>query len=337
MIVSDFDLKVTEKNTATKESDTDIIAESSHRKALRGLGTPRELRRKRIGLPFLVDGLIKKGYHTVLYGNSGTNKTTIIMNFCIRAVERYPELEILYCLLDGSDEIAIQLEEAMPNSATVVSDTTSDEILKLLTNAMKHENLDNMVIVFDTYKKFQEKVNDKGSNTVFLKLVRAFVNAGATVLSIAHTNKDKATFSGTAEMEQDTDGMIRFDAIDDIERVGYRLVSLSKEERCRWQFVETTYTTPAMPTINDVVEVPYLDLKRYQDEKEDTNDIGDIKHLLGSSDFNTASDLMKAVSSTLGMSTRDTRKILNTYDGRHWFSSYDKNNKNAKRFTLLKQ
>lgn len=335
------DEKVVVQMQAASKKDKTIMAKNrtstSYREALRKLGTPRELRLKRIGLPFLVDGLIKKGYHTVLYGNSGTNKTTITMKFCVDIIKRYPDMEILYCLLDGSDEIAIQLEETLPNNATVVSDASSSEIIKMLTETMEKENLDDMVVVFDTYKKFQEKVNDKGSNTTFLKLVRRFVNAGATVLSIAHTNKDKATFSGTAEMEQDTDGMIRFDAIDDIEDEGYRLVSLSQEERCRWQFVESTYRTPSLPTINDVTQVEYIDLKRYQHENEDASDIEDIKNILGSNDFKTVAELTKAVQASLGLSVRDARKILNTYDGRHWFSSNDKHNKNAKRFTLLKQ
>lgn len=309
----------------------------SKREELRRMGTPRELRLKRIKLPFLVDGLIKKGYHTVLYGNSGTNKTSITMSFCADIVKDNPEMEVVYCLLDGSDEIAIQLEEAIPHRATVISDTSSVEIIEQLTAVMEEDSLDNLIVVFDTYKKFQEMVNDKGHNTRFLKLVRRFVNAGATVLSIAHTNKDKASFSGTAEMEQDTDGMIRFDAIDDIENDGYRLVSLSKGARCRWQFAEASYKTPRVPTITDVEKIDYIDLKRYQNEDEDASDIEEIKTLLGFNDFNTVEDLLKAVRANIGLSVRDARKMLNIYDGRHWFSSNDKNNKNAKRFTLLRQ
>lgn len=332
-----FIIEPSETLLSSKRLDTDIIPQVTLRQRLRELGTPRELRLKRIGLPFLIDGLIKKGYHTILYGNSGTNKTSVTMSFCIDIIRDNPEMEILYCLLDGSDEIAIQLEEAAPEHVTVVSDTTSGEIISLLTETMKQENLDNLVIVFDTYKKFQEMVNDKGSNTRFLKLVRRFVNAGATVLSIAHTNKDKASFSGTAEMEQDTDGMIRFDAIEDIEHPGYKLVSLSQEERCRWEFVEATFRTPAIPTINNVVRVEYLDLKRYQNEDSDTHDIEEIKVLLGNNDFKTVAELLKAVQSNLGLSTREAKKMLNNYDGRQWFSSNDKHNNNARRFTLLKQ
>mgnify|MGYP000706314670 CR=1 FL=1 len=73
-----------------------------------------------------------------------------------------------------------------------------------------------------------------------MHLIKEVCKLGATFISLGHTNKDGERYSGTAEIEQDSDGVLRIDGID--EANNQTVSTIKKGGRCRFDVKETSFT-----------------------------------------------------------------------------------------------
>ncbi len=251
------------KQLLDSRKDTAIVAHGLS--ALTKFATNIERLEEMTSRKFLIEGLIQEKSHTVIYGASGTGKTTLMFYFIKEAKKNNPELVTFYFLLDGADQIAL-------NGARYYDDQDTLHILnlvqakyimtELLNNIAGKVDLSNVLFIFDTYKKFQSDVNNKGANSKHMHILRELTSLGATVVSIAHTNKDGKNFSGTAEMEQDADAVIKVNKMIDAEDKSVMTISLSEGGRIRWKLEPRSYRLPRNNPDPQLVEpVEYVDMK----------------------------------------------------------------------------
>ncbi len=278
---------------------------------------------ERIDRKFYVPGVIQEKTHVVLFGNSGTGKTTIGFFLMKKILDENPGVKIMYFLLDGADLIAYNARNFIPNDRlTIIMNENAQDILNDINSEVKARvDLRGTIYVFDTYKKFQNDVNSKKANTQHLDLIRKVTALGATCISIAHTNKDGGTFSGNAEIEQDTDGVIRFDRLADLEREGMMTVSLTAGARVRWKFEECSFRMPQYdPDPARVESINYLNINKWKDESNDMAAIDAIKEVIENSGEKgiVQGELIKKVSEENGIGRNTAGEKAKQYAGRHW-------------------
>ena len=85
----------------------------------------------------------------------------------------------------------------------------TDKLAQLIGQLTKDNEAMGQVIILDTLKKFTDLM-DKKAATAFGKLARSFVGAGGTIITLAHTNKNrndegKRVFGGTSDILDDCD------------------------------------------------------------------------------------------------------------------------------------
>ncbi len=282
---------------------------------------------ERVNRKFYIDGIIQEKTHVVLFGNSGTGKTTIGFYLMSEIIRTNPNVKIFYFLLDGADQIALNARNFMPDPRmTIIMDANASEIMESIHHKVKaKESQQDTIYVFDTYKKFQNDVNNKKLNTQHLDLIRKITSLGATCVSIAHTNKDGGTFSGNAEIEQDTDGVIRFDRLEDAQNKEMMTVSLTAGARVRWRFIERSFRLPTSNPDPRLVEpIEYTDISKWQGEKEDMREIAIIKtviaHVTNPGGI-AQTDLVNRLNKEEMMGLNTARELLIKYAGRHWARS----------------
>ncbi len=271
----------------------------------------------------LVLGLIQEKTHVLLYGDSGTGKTTITFYLLKAMLDENPDLEVVYFLLDGADQIALNARNFIQSERfNIVMNKTAAEILNDLALEVKNKaDLQGMVYVFDTYKKFQNDVNNKKLNTQHLDAMRKLTSQGATCISIGHTNKDSGTFSGNAELEQDTDGVVRFNRLVDVADKEQMTVSLTEGARIRYRFQECSFRMPTNnPHPAKVEPTEFLDTQQWRDEKEDMRDIESTKNVIrdaGEKGIVQAA-LIDKLSKEEMIGRNRAGDLLKKYISRHW-------------------
>ena len=272
---------------------------------------------------FLIDDLIKDGTVVVVYGRGGGGKTTIVLYWCISMIE--DGKNVVYINMDGDNPMTKELVRKYPRKFLPVQKGGAiSQLEKLFT--IPAAIAKKTVIVFDTYKKFVGDVNLKRDNKEFMEKLRELQQKGATLIPIAHTNKDSKAVSGTADVEQDGDGMLRVDSIKNADNS--ITISVKQGGRTRWQVEPKTYVVPSCMTPNpfEIVETEYIDVSKFADEVEDANTIEKIKNIISSIGDAPQTKLFKDIANNSTLSTREIPKMLEKYDGRHWESRYEKQN-----------
>ena len=155
---------------------------------------------------YITDGLIKEGQITTVYGNGGAGKTSLLLYFAIKWIEQY-EKQVLYINMDGDNPMTTELQEVYGSRFVNIGKGSAMNIIPKLIG-LSPTTLTQTVLIFDTYKKFTPDVNSKGANVALFEKLRVIQGKGATVIMLAHTNKDKKSHSGTADIEQDGDCML---------------------------------------------------------------------------------------------------------------------------------
>jgi hypothetical protein len=303
---------------------------------------------------------IMQGQLTYLYGFPGCGKTAFAMKLADLATD--VGCEVHYFQVDVS---AADLKDyyQLASSAgftihTIMAGNTSlkslhETVVAMAIDATAKE-LNNMVIILDTYKKFTADgdVNNKKANVQMFTVLRQLTMKGATVLILGHANKDRddedmPRFSGTQEIQDDSDALICLDhmASPDGKQIrvnAYFKKARSMHDQC-WGFIvhrgsslihnQVELGVPFDPDIQKASQ--QSDIRSRNKELIDT--ILTVLAMLPSTNQTKVVQEVRQQYKTQGKDEPGEKKIrlvLNNLDGDDWTSTVDKANNNAKVYTM---
>ena len=203
-------------------------------------------------VPYALKDIAFKGQHTVIYASPNTGKTLISLALLCRAIESedIDPTKVFYVNADDNgkgirEKAAISKEYGfnmiIPNMniAGVVGDDGRETVIgtEHLTDIMKalvaHKEANGVVIILDTFKKFADLMNKQGVS-IFANIIRTFCMAGGTIISLAHTNKNrnsdgKSIYGGTSDLRDDADAVYVMDVHEDATNKERRTVRLTSD------------------------------------------------------------------------------------------------------------
>lgn len=353
------------KKSLTKKEKKKLKKEKEKKKAefslldIEGVMNDEELARQANEVS-LSEGLLAEGYHTILYGESGSNKTTVSAWAVTETLKEFPNKICQFWAFD-SDRIhnnaiyEYTKEQEVVDRLLFITGKNSDYFKEYYDEARELEqDLSDLIIVIDTYKFVTADVNNKNANKTVLHEIKKLQTLGATILTLAHSNKDGVKFSGTAELSQDSDGMLLIKREKD-ETTGDITTTIKPDGRVRFgvpsggitlmsngngvvgmQYhkkildsltrIENKFDSTANEDIFDEVEKKKKDL----DVKQRLNEVADkkyldllvdiIKHLKKKKHIKPLKSTIKAEAKSEGMPDRKIDSLLLEYTGIYWTS-----------------
>lgn len=331
-----------QKSEEFEEMDTQIIAKSYENNIdllfkQYAMTTQRikELRE----MKYVIDGLFVDGYHSYLYGASGSGKTTIMLNLCFEMVERGYTVYFFY--LDGELFSASRVKEEIDRRGIsdkyfLLTEGTMLDYSNILQALIgKKESLANTVFILDTFKFLSEDVNHKNANKKAMHFIKDVCKLGATFISLGHTNKDGKNQSGTAEIEQDSDALLKIDstvAMDDDTTI---ISTIQKGGRCRCNITKKTFEFEGGNPLSVAYSDKDIDVQEQSELQRIKNaDMGfiiEVKRILFNGGEKTQTQLLEVLND---FDMGKTKKIskLKFYIGKEWEEK--KGEKNASIYFL---
>ncbi len=292
-------------------------------------------------MKYVIDGLIVEKYHTYLMGNAGAGKTTILLHLCFEMVQK--QYKVYYFYLDGALNTASNVDEEIErleieDKFNLLVDGTMNDYKEILEQFIATKsNLDKTVFILDTFKFLSADVNHKNANKDAMHLIKEVCKLGATFISLGHTNKDGEKFSGTAEIEQDSDGVLRIDGIDEADNK--TVSTIKKGGRCRFDVKETSFTfrkgnVLSVEKLDEVIDTENQ-LKQKATEKSDEFIINEIKKVLRLNPNILQKDIIPNVTENIGISKNKVIKTLNFYVDKHWKRTQSKEATNGYEYKVI--
>jgi energy-coupling factor transporter ATP-binding protein EcfA2 len=307
------------------QSDTGIIPQSAKEK-LKSRRMNQEDRERALHMFFFVDHLIPSGFHIVLYGAAGSGKTTVILYLCAQIAIHYHDVEIYYLYLDGQLNMAAGYEELLEEENlldryNIITEGNADEMLSEIEALVEEEGTvpENLVIVLDTLKFLNRSILNKDANAKVMHRIKALTNKGVTFITLHHTNKDGENFAGTAEIEQDSDALLKIETTD-AEEEHMKISTIKAGGRVRFFFQPQSFRfKQGDPTSVEMLERP-VDTERLEQLKKDEYLISIIKGLLLKKGELTKTDLEAYLKEDddFDCSSRERKRIIREYTDVHW-------------------
>jgi len=326
MIIDDFEDASAKVEDAPMRDDSNIIPEWKQKMLnLKGLKMSRVQRSKAQSERFLIDGFLPVGYHIILYGNAGSGKTSVILKLLSEMLSDNEDIEVFFFYIDGQLGMASKFYDYLETKGledrySILTESGADGMLSIVEDMLKtHPHPERLVFVLDTLKHLTQDLNNKGANAKALHRIRNIVSTGATFLSLHHTNKDGENFSGTAEIEQDSDALLKIETVDGNSE--HEKISTIKEGgRVRFYFRECSFSF----TKGDPTSVKRLDedinIALIQQMNEDKHLIGGLKAFMRLKGRVSKKELEDAIKEDddFDYSIRDIRKVIARYVDIHW-------------------
>ena len=207
-----------EENTMNAHAD-DFDDETSPLEKLQSYaanGKSGEMMAQMLDDEYVLAGIAIMGQWTNFYAAPNTGKTLITLAMLIEQVKagKLNAANVYYVNADDNYRGAVEkleileahgIQALIPNQ----NDFDNSKLNNLVDNLTRANQATGQVIVLDTLKKFTDLM-DKKVATEFGKLARSFVGAGGTIITLAHTNKNrndegKRVFGGTSDILDDCD------------------------------------------------------------------------------------------------------------------------------------
>jgi hypothetical protein len=179
-------------------------------------GRLAEMKQQMLDDKYVLDRIAILGQWTTFYAAPNTGKTLLTLWMLIQQVKsgEIDGSKIYYVNADDHYKGSVEkLELLEPHKINVLipnqNNFDTDKLTQLIGRLTKDNEAMGQVIILDTLKKFTDLM-DKKAATAFGKLARSFVGAGGTIITMAHTNKNrndegKRVFGGTSDILDDCD------------------------------------------------------------------------------------------------------------------------------------
>ncbi len=310
---------------ALPDSDSNIIAKSPISE-LKKMRMSKEERERALHMVFLIDGLIPRGYHIVLFGNAGSGKTTVMLHLCMQMLLGNPKTEIYFFYLDGQLGMAANYENYLEERGlyerfNILTSVELEHALTLLEQAVSRGECkpEDIVVVLDTLKYLNPNIINKDANVKAMQRIKRLTKLGITFISLHHTNKDGENFAGTADIEQDGDAILKI--VTAPGDTPHSMVSTIQEGgRVRYLMEPRTYSfTKGDPiSVKELDEV--LEPEKILQLEKDSHAIGIIKGILNLSGELTKTQLeeMLKEDDDFDYGEKERKRILKAYKDIHW-------------------
>jgi len=179
-------------------------------------GRSAEMRQQMLDDKYVLDRIAILGQWTTFYAAPNTGKTLLTIWMLVQQVKagEIDGSKIHYVNADDHYKGSVEkLELLEPHKINVLipnqNNFDTDKLTRLIGQLTKDNEAMGQVIILDTLKKFTDLM-DKKAATAFGKLARSFVGAGGTIITLAHTNKNrndegKRVSGGTSDILDDCD------------------------------------------------------------------------------------------------------------------------------------
>ncbi len=316
---------VTNDSQVTSDNSDNAIIPLSAKEKLKGKRMSREDRERALHMYFFLENILPRGFHIIIYGAAGSGKTTIVLHLMKQLLMEHEEAEVYYLYLDGQLGMAANYaqhleDKGLADRYNILTDGTANELMvvveELVAESKKPENL---IFVLDTLKYLIPDILCKSANAKALHRVKGITGKGATFISLHHTNKDGKNFAGTAEVEQDSDALLKLVTMDGIEE-HTKISTLKEGGRVRYFFKEQSFTfKKGDPSSVEAVD-GQIDTEKLAQEKQDFYLIIIIKGILTLKSSISKSELEGLVKEDDGFdgSNKELKSILKRYVNIHW-------------------
>ncbi len=316
---------VTNDSHVTSDNSDSVIIPLSAKEKLKGKRMNKEDRERALHMYFFLEKILPRGFHIIIYGAAGSGKTTIVLHLMKQLLIEHDSVEVYYLYLDGQLGMAANYEEHLEEEGlsdryNLITEGTAEELMNSVENLVAESaNPEDLVIVLDTLKYLNPDIISKSTNARVLHRIKALTGKGATFISLHHTNKDGENFAGTAEIEQDSDALLKLVTMDGDEE-HTKISTLKEGGRVRYFFKEQSFTfKKGDPSSVEMID-GQIDTDKLAQLKYDSYLITIIKGILTSKGPITKSELEGLVKKDddFDGSNKELKSILKRYVDTHW-------------------
>lgn len=313
-------------NCTANQINTQDTNNVSVRDRLRGKRMTKESKENALNMKFWIPNLIAQGHHIVLYGAAGSGKTTVVLYMCLLILSEHEDAEVYYLYADGQIAMAARFEnycegQGFSERYNILTEGLVEENLGLIEELVRSNEAraKNIIVVIDTLKYLNPNINNKDSNVKAMQRIKQLTNKGITVISLHHTNKDGENYSGTADIEQDSDALFKIVTApgDDPKN---KISTIEEGGRVRYFMEPRSYSfTQGDPSSVKELE-SVINPQQLLQQNQDAYAISVIKATLNVEGEMTKTDLEKILNDDDGFdySEKERKRILKQYKDKHW-------------------
>lgn len=311
---------------------------------------------------FVLDGLAIYGQITVIYAPPNAGKTLITLQLIIEAIRKgeIQGFDVYYINADDNYKgLVTKLKLAEKNGFQLIAPYLNDFKLDEFTNNLSKSVADNTargkVVMLDTVKKFTDIMN-KSTVSDFSQVLRAFAQAGGTVILLAHVNKHrdldkKVVAAGTSDLMDDADCVYTLDTAN--QGHGYYLATFENKKSRGDVKMSVTYRYMRYPDqsyeelLGSVRLVTHKEIEESQRAAEIEQSRQANRELLTvlvdimNEGMTIKGEIVKEAVKRAEVSKDTVNQVLRTHTGEYYLSGHYwtmvVGEKNAKLFTLLKE
>ncbi|POZ51172.1 bifunctional DNA primase/polymerase [Methylovulum psychrotolerans] len=187
-------------------------------------GRSNEMEKKMLADKFVLGHIAIYGQATAIYAKPNTGKTLLTLWLLIQAIGEgaIEGADIFYINADDDykglvEKLKLAERHGFHMLAPGHGGFDTKAFLLYVQTMIKEDTAHGQIIILDTLKKFTDLM-DKKTSTEFMRVGRAFVANGGTLILLAHTNKNrdgegKVVFGGTSDIVDDVDCAYTLDEV----------------------------------------------------------------------------------------------------------------------------
>ena len=222
-------------------------------------------------------------------------------------------------------------------NSTLANAIPEDQLDLLQALVDENTDLSNIVMFFDTLKKYNDLMS-KGGSRAFFKLMRALTIRGCTIIVLGHTNKHpnisgELVFEGVADVRNDVDELYYIESAKD--SVTGMVTLTFRLDKVRCLAVPATFrldtATRKLTALPQVVDIKSL-RRRTEQMREDAEAIEAVRRCLEGGSMQKT-ELIAAAALLSSAGKRRIRSVIERYcshdpDDQHapWFETYIRQN-----------